>query len=188
MPLTRTSVGLILSALLAACGPSGNRSAPIGDATAEPAPMKLTSADFTPGQTIPDEYTCSGANNSPQLAWSDPPAGTKSFALVVEDPDAPGGIFRHWGAYDIPADQRELAAGAGNGTAAGLTQTTNDFGKAGYGGPCPPPGDDPHHYAFRVLALDVEHLSGAPAHAAGIVDAIDGHVLASSDLVGLYGR
>jgi Raf kinase inhibitor-like YbhB/YbcL family protein len=186
MHRARKSFGLVLclAALLSACGPSGSESEP----ARETSMMRLTSADFAPGQVIPDEFTCSGANTSPQLAWSDPPPGTKSFALVVEDPDAPGGIFRHWGVYDIPADRRELAAGAGNDTVAGFTQTTNDFGKAGYSGPCPPPGDEPHHYAFRVLALDVEHLSGAPAHAAGIVDAIDGHVLASSDLMGLYRR
>ncbi|WEK48078.1 MAG: YbhB/YbcL family Raf kinase inhibitor-like protein [Candidatus Andeanibacterium colombiense] len=171
-----------LAALLSACGPSASERQP----APETGVMRLTSTAFAPGATIPAEFTCAGAGISPPLAWTDPPAGTKSFALVVEDPDAPGGVFRHWGVYDIPADRHALAAGAASSTEAG-TRTVNDFGKSGYGGPCPPPGD-PHHYAFRILALDVAHLPGAPAHASGLIDAIDGHVLASADVVGLYGR
>ena len=145
--------------------------------------LRLSSTAFAAGAAIPQEYSCRGAGLSPPLAWTDPPPGTRSFALLVEDPDAPGGVFRHWGVYDIPADRREIPAGGVVGV-----QTTNDFGKQGYGAPCPPVGDPPHHYAFRILALDVAHLSGAPAHAGALVDALDGHVLASSDMVALYGR
>ena len=111
-------------------------------------------------------------------------------ALPAAPPAAAGQTVRIDKARIDAALADMVASGHAAGVSALVWQDGREvyFGKAGYGGPCPPPGDEPHHYAFRVLALDVEHLSGAPAHAAGIVDAIDGHVLASSDLVGLYGR
>ncbi len=112
--------------MLASCG--GGSEAPKPDASQGGEAMKLTSSAFATGQVIPDKFTCTGAGTSPPLVWSDPPAGTKSFALLVEDPDAPGGTFRHWGVYDLAPDRSELAAGAGNGGADGLRQTGNDFG------------------------------------------------------------
>lgn len=150
--------------------------------------MQLTSTAFAAGQVIPIEFTCSGANTSPPLAWGDAPAGTRSFVLLLEDPDAPGGTFRHWGVYDLPPDHRELAPGAGKGSSGGLKQARNDFGDQAYGGPCPPPGDRPHHYVFRVMALDVGKLSPEPGQVSDIVDAMHGHVLASAFLVADYQR
>lgn len=150
--------------------------------------MQLSSPAFAAGQAIPAEFTCTGANTSPPLAWADAPSGTKSFALLLEDPDAPGGTFRHWGVYDLATDRHELAAGAGQSGSADLKQARNDFGDNNYGGPCPPPGDRPHHYVFRVMALDVEKLSPEPGQVADIVDAMHGHVLASAFLVADYQR
>ena len=103
--------------------------------------------------------------------------------LAVEDPDAPHGTFRHWGVYDIPAGTHELPPGANS-----FRQTKNDFGHLGYGAPCPPKGDQPHHYHFRLLALDVAQLPGTPAKVKNLLDAAAGHVLASADLVVLYRR
>src|SRR4051812_30845243 len=97
--------------------------------------LSLNSTAFAEGQTIPTQYTCDGADQSPPLAWGEPPQGTQSFALVVDDPDAPSGLFRHWAVYDIPAGTRSLDAGQATGS-----QAVNGFGKTGYGGPCPPKG------------------------------------------------
>jgi Raf kinase inhibitor-like YbhB/YbcL family protein len=152
----------------------------------QPSSLYLSSSAFTDGQAIPAEYTCDGAGRSPPLQWSDAPAQTQSFALVLEDPDAPEGTFRHWGVYDIPATVHELAAGAGNGDA--LKQTRNDFDRSGYGPPCPPKGDKPHHYRFRVMALDVAQPPGAPADVKALIDATEGHVLGTAELTAVYAR
>jgi len=169
------------AALLSACGPSGSETAPAGPV------MKLTSSAFENGKAIPVEFTCVGANRSPPLTWRDPPEGTKSFALVVEDPDAPSGTFRHWGLYNLSADRVSLGGGEGRRQTEGFEQVTNDFGKAQYDGPCPP-GGRTHRYDFRLLALDVERLPAAPPNVAAIVDVADGHVLASAHLEGVFGR
>src|SRR5881409_1660691 len=109
--------------------------------------MQLTSTAFEEGQPIPLDYTGEGSNISPLLKWTDPPAGTRSFALICEDPDAPRGVFTHWVAFNLPAESRELpeAAPAREGLPNGTREGRNDFGKLGYGGPKPPPGP-PHHY------------------------------------------
>jgi len=120
--------------------------------------MEISSTAFGSNETIPADFTCDGANRSPPLQWTDPPAGTRSFALIVDDPDAPNGIFRHWGVYDLPKDLRQLDAGAGNQERENCRQARNDFGKIGYGGPCPPRGRGPHRYRFHLLALDVAKL------------------------------
>lgn len=164
-----------------------------GDPSASPAAdgpstMKLTSTAFANGETIPAEFTCDHGGTSPPLQWSEPPAGTQGFALVVEDPDAPNGVFRHWGVYDIPMSTRQIDTGAGDGGRHALKQVVNDFGEAGYGAPCPPHGDKPHHYRFRLLALDLEQFSGEPKDVGDILAKSDRHVLGSAELVGLYGR
>src|SRR2546426_12557047 len=117
--------------------------------------LELTSTAFRDGQSIPTKYTADGRNISPPLAWTDPPAGTKSFALICEDPDAPRGTFTHWLAFNLPAESRELPEGLSAEATRpdGSLQGTNDFGKPGYGGPSPPPGK-PHRYVFQLLALD----------------------------------
>ncbi|HVX77959.1 MAG TPA: YbhB/YbcL family Raf kinase inhibitor-like protein [Bradyrhizobium sp.] len=118
--------------------------------------MKLVSSAFADGAAIPRRFTCEGENISPPLQWSDAPEGTRSFVLLCDDPDAPAGTWHHWAVYDIPSDVTEFAENAGRITK--MKQAVNDFRKTGYGGPCPPPGDGPHHYHFRLLALSADHV------------------------------
>jgi Raf kinase inhibitor-like YbhB/YbcL family protein len=150
--------------------------------------MNLTSTSFQ-GNQIPAKFTCSGAGVSPQLAWSAPPAGTASFALIVTDPDAPGRTFVHWVLYDLPAETRALPEGLpGVGQLTdGSRQGRTDFGEIGYGGPCPPPGS-PHHYHFTLYALDAKLNLPVGATRAQVEAAMQGHVLARGELVGLYKR
>lgn len=116
--------------------------------------MRLQSTAFADGAAIPRRFTCDGENLSPPLQWSDAPAQTKSFVLLCDDPDAPAGTWRHWGAYDIPGDRSSLPEGAGRAGAQGdFKQAITDFNRPGYGGPCPPRGHGVHHYHFRLLAL-----------------------------------
>src|SRR5438046_2963383 len=116
--------------------------------------MQLSSDAFRQGSTIPEQYTCKGKNISPALEWAGIPEGTKSFALIAEDPDAPIGTYTHWVAYNIPADRQNLPAGLPPASRAeGIMQGKNDFGVVGYGGPCPPMGDKDHRYIFRLFAL-----------------------------------
>jgi Raf kinase inhibitor-like YbhB/YbcL family protein len=138
-------------------------------------------------------FGCTGKNLSPALFWSGAPAGTKSFAILVHDPDAPTGSgFWHWIVYNIPADVTSIPAEAGDvkkkGMPAGVVQGRTDYGTYGYGGPCPPPGK-PHHYHFRIFALKVPKLDvPADATAALIGFNVNANKLAEADLVGLYGR
>jgi Raf kinase inhibitor-like YbhB/YbcL family protein len=146
--------------------------------------LELTSSAFQAGQPIPTQFTCDGANQSPPLQWGEPPPGTKSFALVIDDPDAPSGTFRHWGVFDIPASARSIGGGHRVGT-----EVANDFGKAGYGGPCPPKGHGPHHYHFKLFALDTDRLEvGANAKIADVENAAQQHALAQGELIGTYER
>src|SRR5438132_13152265 len=175
-------------AALASCGASEHATNQIkGERTVETATLtklSLTSDAFRDGAPLPTQYTCDGANQSPALAWGEPPQGTKSFALVIDDPDAPSGTFRHWGVYDIPASARSIAAGQRIGT-----EVTNDFGKPGYGGPCPPKGHGPHHYHLKLFALDVDRLGlAANAKITDVETAANQHVLGKAELVGTYER
>jgi Raf kinase inhibitor-like YbhB/YbcL family protein len=146
--------------------------------------ISLTSAAFTNGQPIPVEYTCDGANQAPSLVWGEPPQATQSFALVIDDPDAPSGTFRHWGVYDIPASARSIGGGQRAGT-----EVANDFGKLGYDGPCPPKGHGPHHYHFKLFALDVGSLGlNADAHAGDVEREAEKHVVGRAELIGTYER
>ncbi len=150
--------------------------------------MKLESSAFTSGQPIPQKHTCDGADQSPPLAWSDAPQGTKSFALIADDPDAPIGTWVHWVIFNLPAQTHGLPEGvAKTDSAAGGTQGRNDFGKTGYGGPCPPPGK-PHRYFFKLYALDSNLELKAGAKKADVEKALQGHVLANAELMGLYQR
>lgn len=142
------------------------------------------------GETIPRRHTCDGEDLSPPLEWSGHPAQARSFAVVCDDPDAPGGTWHHWAAYDIPADHSGLAEGAAQrGGEIGFKQAVNDFGRQAYGGPCPPHRHGPHHYHFRILALSVARLplSGRPS-CKDIERAARKHVIAEASLVGLYER
>ncbi|MCG6863459.1 MAG: YbhB/YbcL family Raf kinase inhibitor-like protein [Chromatiaceae bacterium] len=139
-------------------------------------------------------YGCDGGNSSPQLAWRDVPAGTKSFAVTAYDPDAPTGSgWWHWVVFNIPADVRELPGGAGDPAAglapAGSVQHRTDFGTPGFGGACPPAGDKPHRYQFKVFALDVEHLDVDPdSSAAQVGFTLNAHKLGVAELEALDRR
>ncbi len=139
---------------------------------------------------IPAKYSADGENLSPPLAWNDAPAGTKSFALVVEDPDAPNGTFRHWGLYNIAAGRSLLPEGLEHGVKTEpLGHAVNDFGHRRYDGPAPPRGHGPHHYHFRLAALDVEGLpERAHARVSDLWAEARPHMLAEAELVGVYQR
>lgn len=151
--------------------------------------MRLRSSAFADGSSIPRRFSCEGEDISPPLEWSDVPAGTKSIALLCEDPDAPGGTWHHWAAYDILHTLTSLPVDAGrNAQKLGFKQAINDFQKSGYGGPCPPPGT-PHHYHFRLLALSIETLAlPEAATCLDVESAARKHVLAEATLVGIFRR
>lgn len=150
--------------------------------------MQLSSPAFDTGGKIPQKFTGEGDDVSPTLEWRDVPPGTKSFLLVCEDPDAPGGTFHHWAVWDIPEEWNRLDEG-GAGKRSQLRQAVNDFGKAGYGGPLPPKGDRPHHYHFKIAALSRESLPvGDRAKAQQVMAAARPFVLGEAELVGLYRR
>jgi Raf kinase inhibitor-like YbhB/YbcL family protein len=151
--------------------------------------MHLSSTSFQDGSQIPAKYTCSGEGFSPQLAWNAPPARTASLALIVTDPDAPRRTWVHWVLYDLAAGTRALPEGlpALGRLPDGALQGRNDFGEIGYGGPCPPPGS-PHHYVFTLYALDAKLNLPVGEKRAQIEAAMQGHILASGRLVGLFQR
>ncbi|MGO8915077.1 MAG: YbhB/YbcL family Raf kinase inhibitor-like protein [Stellaceae bacterium] len=150
--------------------------------------MRLTSAAFANGSEIPARFTCDGDNLSPPLAWSGAPSPTRSFAIVCSDPDAPSGVWYHWAALDIRHDVNALEEHCRPGSTA-MRQAINDFGKRGYGGPCPPRGNGRHHYHFTLYALDVEHLDvPASAHCRDVENAARAHALATAELIGVYAR
>ncbi len=161
--------------------------------------LTVTSTDIHQGQTIASAQVfngmgCAGSNISPEIAWKGAPANAKSFAVTAYDPDAPTGSgWWHWVVYNIPASATKLATGAGDASKhllpAGAAQGNTDFGTPGYGGPCPPVGDKPHHYHFTVFALDVDKLDiPAGATAAYVGFNLHGHTLAKAEIVALYGR
>ena len=153
-------------------------------------PLMLASPAIPPGGEIPAEYTCNGADISSPLTWSGAPSGTQSFVLVVEDPDAPSGVFRHWAVFDIPASSHGLDPGYGaSRPAAGLHEARNDFGKPGYSGPCPPKGHGVHHYHFRLMAISRPSLSVTAAAAVpDVLKAAQPYVIQSAELVGTFHR
>ena len=151
--------------------------------------LTVSSSAFQEGDVIPTEYTCEGQDVSPPLAWDEPPAGTQSLVLIVDDPDAPVGVFTHWVLFNIPSDSRDLpeALPTQAQLPSGGQQGKNDFGKLGYGGPCPPPGRS-HRYRFTVYALDQPLELTAGASKKQVLDAIQGHILAQGQLTGTYQR
>jgi Raf kinase inhibitor-like YbhB/YbcL family protein len=171
--LRRSTALLVL--WLSACGSATHSTA---------ARLSLTSDAFKDGQPIPKIYSCDGANHSPAIHWSNPPDGTRSLALVIDDPDAPRGTFRHWGVYGIPASTRGIAEGQHVGT-----EVNNDGGKPGYTGPCPPKGNGVHHYHFKLFALGTDKLGLSPtAKVADVEKAVTAHALAQGELIGTCER
>lgn len=151
-------------------------------------PFSLTSAAFAPGSFIPAQYSCTGADVSPPLAWNGVPPGTKTFTLIMDDPDAPCGTWVHWVLYDIPAAQQALQEGipATGQLADGSRQGQNSWRRLGYGGPCPPAGT--HRYYFRLFALDRALQLPAGATKEQALLAMAGHVLDQCELMGRFAR
>lgn len=149
----------------------------------------LESPAFGDGERIPEKYTCDGLDISPPLRWRDYPLETRSFILIMEDPDAPGGTFTHWIIYNMPADANGLEEGVKplEEFPGGIMQGVNDFGRIGYGGPCPPPGK-PHRYIFKLYALDTRLELGPAASLEDVLKLMSGHVLAEATLTGIYSR
>jgi Raf kinase inhibitor-like YbhB/YbcL family protein len=176
--MASVTAALVLAALLAAPGEGGS--------------MTLTSPAFQPGGSIPPRFTCDGGNVSPPLEWSGVPAQAKSLALVVTDPDAPDPkapkmTWVHWILYGLPVESKGLReAVPSKGLPAGTLEGTNDWGKTGYGGPCPPIGR--HRYVFTLFALDAALPDLRGPRRAALEKAIDGHVLQKTELIGTYQR
>ena len=152
-------------------------------------PLTLTSPAFPPGGTIQRKHTCDGPDVSPALNWTDPPAGTQSWALIMDDPDAPVGTWVHWVLYDLPAAARALPENVPKQEQLpdGSRQGRNDFRRTGYGGPCPPAGPA-HRYFFKLYALDAKVGLRAGATKADVERAMQGHILGQAELMGRYGR
>ena len=151
-------------------------------------PFELTGSAFAPGEPIPIAYTCDGDDISPPLEWTDPPAGTQSFALICDDPDAPVGTWVHWVLYNLPASTRALSeaippeANLPDGSQHG----ENSWRRRDYGGPCPPSGT--HRYFFKLYALDTALDLDAGAGKEQVLQAMEGHILAQAELMGVYAR
>lgn len=170
---------LIVALTFTACsGPSATQEAPMT--------LNISSAAFTAGQGIPSQYTCKGKGISPPLAWTGAPAGAKSMALIMDDPDAPMGTFVHWVVYNLPASSGGLpeAVPAGTKLADGTMQGSNSAGKTGYTGPCPPLGT--HRYFFKLYALDVVLELGPGANKEQLLKAMEGHTLSQGELMGTF--
>jgi len=146
------------------------------------AKMKITSSAFQEGGNIPSKFTCDGGDSSPPLQIAEIPSGAKSLALVVDDPDAPSGLFTHWIVWNISPQTNAIA----EGSALKGVQGTNDFGKSDYGGPCPPSGT--HRYYFKIFALDRELDLPTGTKRSQLDAAIKGHVVAQGELMGRYSK
>ncbi len=150
-------------------------------------PFEITSSAFEEGAAIPVRHTCQGEDVSPPLQWSNVPAAAKSLALICEDPDAPMGTWVHWVVYDIATAFSGFTEGVPTSevTPNGAKQGSNDFGRIGYGGPCPPPGG-PHRYFFKLYALDIEPGLPVSATRDDLLRAVEGHIVAECRLMGRY--
>lgn len=181
----------VLSLVMASCSgteTTNEEGSSAAENDAVPA-ITLSSTAFKEGDKIPVTYTCDGQDISPALIWDKPPEQTESFALIADDPDAPGGVFTHWVLFNIPIDVLQLGEGipAKEQLENGVLQGRNDFGRIGYGGPCPPKGST-HRYRFTIYALD-QHLNvKAGASKKQVLDAMQGHIFAQGRLTGTYQR
>jgi Raf kinase inhibitor-like YbhB/YbcL family protein len=175
------TLAVALLAVVACTAPS--------DKGGNPMTLHLTSTSFAAGGDMPARLTCQGGDTSPALAWSGAPAGTKSFALIVDDPDAPDPAapqrtWVHWVVYNLPAGVAALEEGASTNMPDGAVDGRNDWGRTGYGGPCPPVGR--HRYFHKLHALDIVLPAGEVLDKAGLERAMEGHVLARAELIGTY--
>jgi Raf kinase inhibitor-like YbhB/YbcL family protein len=152
------------------------------------ASFELTSPAFAPEEAIPQQYSCDGEDISPPLEWTDPPEGTQSFALIVDDPDAPAGIWVHWVLYNLPGEARGLAEGVPPDAELpdGSRHGENSWGRTDYGGPCPPSGT--HRYFFKLYALDTVLDLDAGASKETLLETMEGHILAQAETMGVYSR
>lgn len=177
------AVAAACAALLLTCA------APTPRGLARGKSLRLETSAFRTGGFVPARYTCSGENISPALRWDGAPPGTTSFALIVTDPDAPGGMWVHWVVFNMPSGVRSLPERVprGDEIRGGGSQGKNDFRFNGYGGPCPPPGN-PHRYFFRLYALNARLALKPGATRSDVEAAMKGHILAEADVVGRYGR
>jgi len=177
---------LILSS--AACAVIATQ--PSASPTAPP-PITITSPAFEPGAEIPAQYTCDGEDISPPLEWAAPPEGTRSYALIMDDPDAPIRIWVHWVVYNLPPESRGLLDGASRAKGKtftlpeGSVQGKSSFNRTDYGGPCPPGGE--HRYVFSLYALDTV-LGSETMDKAALLEAMQGHILAQGELMGVFKR
>jgi len=150
--------------------------------------MEIHSTAFSDNSSMPIEYTCDGKNISPPLSWTNPPGATRSFVLLCDDPDAPGGTWHHWAVYDVPANERSLAKDASKQSKV-FKQAANDFRKIGYGGPCPPHEHGLHHYHFRLLAVSVDRLAvGKKPTCEDVEREARKHAIAEAKLIAVYER
>lgn len=148
--------------------------------------LKLKSPAFEHGKSIPRKHTCDGENISPELSWSDAPDGTKSFVLICDDPDAPGGTWVHWVIFNIPATVKTLKENINITSVPGAKEGKNSFNKLKFGGPCPPQGE--HRYMFKLYALDTMITVQEGATKEQVTAAMKGHILAETVLMGVYER
>lgn len=147
-------------------------------------PLSLTSQSFADQNNIPKKYTCNGQNSSPDLEWSGAPSGTKSYVLIMDDPDAPNGTWVHWVLFNIPGNLKQLSEAAE--LPAGAISGHNSWEQKGYGGPCPPSGT--HRYFFKLYALDTILTINSSVRKSDVLNAMQDHILESCELVGLYSQ
>jgi Raf kinase inhibitor-like YbhB/YbcL family protein len=178
-------IGFLAGVLLAGCGGGDDEAVVTGPPPSAPDEIRLTSPAFEQDGTIPERFTCDGEDTSPPLEWSGVSKEAAEFALLVEDPDAPGATFVHWLLLGIDRATRGLAEGE---TPPGAEEAKTSFGDEGYGGPCPPEGDDPHRYVFTLYALQGPLDVDADASPAEVRAAIGEAALARGQLTGRYGR
>ena len=174
---------------IVACGSGDNDAEQFDPESSLIATLNLSSPSFDDSGDIPVDFTCDGNNTSPALRWTDVPDGTRSIAIVLDDPDAPGQIFRHWSVFNIPSGTRSLEASQSNTPELkdSIRQAKNDFGETGYSGPCPPE-DQTHEYVFFIYALSEPIELDGNAAPLDVSAALRGKVIGTGSFSGMYAR